>query len=603
MSMLRKGQIGLWCVVALVGGAACQDDPAVQPAAGDACATIDTEVEGSFDALSKLVAIETYRTENFENEETVVANMQKIYDDLNAQAQQFNAEQKTHKLEPWEWKKESGSASEPKYFWVFGFRLGKGPRKIALSAHFDTVSPGDTSLWEPFKLTKTMDRTDAGGEQEFWMGRGAIDDKGPALSLFQVIKAIARTYDGSPLLDDITVELIFDTSEETSFSMSQYLAENPQAEADMAVIFDAFWSIRAEKGIERPVFTLPRETPITTGVWIDALNTPSGPTNQIADRAEAIIRSDSQVGLQDLAQKIEAMYTNHPFDDPSYKRAKLTVDTSGMPAEFKLITEVAGAQHGSAPQENRADGANPLVSLTNFLAALAETKVLADNDISRMCRFIKSTWGTKVFGESHPDLLERHDEVFTEGNGTTYALTRFYTEPEPGSITLKVDIRYAIGHHSAPWDGKSEGLLCGDQSKFNGIFSQLVNEFNAGSGGPPISFTSATKAAPDIRRTDGPSFTAISNAYEDATGKPSPALAIGGGTDAKGNVKFIAAGALFDAKLGAPINFHGLKEAAPVRDLGKSAKIICSIVDREIQHAKDDHPEPVANMCKSPSQP
>lgn len=584
--------------MAFVCGAACQGKPEEPPpAVVDACANVEAEFQGSFDALAKLVAVETYRADQFANEEALIASMQSIEDDLKAQVQQFNEGQKTHKIEAWEWKKERGQAAAPKYWWVFGFRLGKGPRKIALSTHLDTVPPGDTSLWEPFKLKKTTGKTEHGGEQEFWMGRGAIDDKGPALGTFLALKALARAYDGSPLLDDITVELIFDTSEETSLSVSQYIEENPAEEADMALIFDAFWTVRAEKGIERPVFTLPREAPPTTGVWIASLNTPAGPANQIADRAEAVIRSDAEASLTDLAAKIAAMYEGHPFDDPAYRRAKLTVDTSGMPAELKLITEVAGAQHGSAPQENRAEGANPLVSLANFLGALAEEKVLVDNDVARMCRLVKDTWGTKVFGESHPELLERHDEVFGEGNGTTYAVTRFFTEPEPGTISLKVDIRYAAGHYAEPWDGKSEGLLCGGNSKFSDIFAQLVDGFNATSGGAPISFTTKTASAPDIRRTDGPAFSAVSSAYQDIVGEPSPAVAIGGGTDAKGLVKFIAAGPLFDTNFGAPINYHGLNEAAPVRDLAQSTKILCGIVDRQIQHAKDEHTEPVANTC------
>ncbi|XYI00139.1 M20/M25/M40 family metallo-hydrolase [Sorangium sp. So ce1128] len=595
----RAGWIG---VAALAYVASCQEDGPVNPvpvAAAPACAGVGAEFEASFDALARLVAAETYRAEQFANEERFVASMQSIADDLNAQAQQFNEGQKTHKIEPWEWKVESGNPAEPRYYWVFGFRLGKGPRKISLNTHFDTVSPGDTDVWEPFKLTRGTGETKHGGAQDLWVGRGAIDDKGPALATFLVLKDIARAYDGSPLLDDITVELIFDTTEEIGgMSMRRYREENAEEAADLEVIFDTFWSVRAEKGIERPVFTLPREAPPAAGVWIESLNTPSGPVNQIPDRAEAILRSDSPAQLEELAQHIEKDYADHPFDDPSYRRAKLTVDTSGLPDELKLTTEVAGAQHASVPQENRAEGANPLVSLTNFLGALSEAEVLADNDVARMCRFIKSTWGTKTFGETHPDLLERHDQVFTEGNGTTYALTRLYTEPEPGAITLSLDVRYAIGHHGQPWDGESEGLLCGAESEFAGIFAQIVDEFNATSDGAPVSFETVTRVAPDIRRVDGPTFSRISSAFEEVTGEPAPAVAMGAGTDAKAYVKAIAAGALFDTNFGAPVNYHGIREAAPVRDLALSTKILCNVVDREIRLAKEQHLEPVAGTCE-----
>lgn len=604
MRLSRLVHVG-WIVVAALAYGACQGDDALNPApsaAAPACAHVDAEFEASFDALARLVAAETYRAEQFANEDAFVTSMQAIVDDLRAQAQQFNEGQKTHRIEPWEWKVESGNAAEPRYYWVFGFRLGNGPRKISLNTHFDTVSPGDTDVWEPFVLTKSRGATKHGGEQDLWVGRGAIDDKGPALATFLVLKDIARAYDGSPLLDDITVELIFDTTEEIgAMSMRRYREENAEEAADLEIIFDTFWAVRAEKGIERPVFTLPREAPPTAGVWIDSLNTPSGPVNQLPDRAEAILRSDSPAALEELALHIEADYADHPFDDPSYRRAELTVDTSGLPDALKLTTLVAGAQHASVPQENRANGANPLVSLTNFLGALAEEEVIVDNDVARMCRFIRSTWGTRTFGEAHPELLERHDEVFTEGNGTTYALTRLYTEPEPGAITLNLDIRYAIGHHSQPWDGESEGLLCGDASEFAGIFGQIVDEFNATSGGAPITFETATRIAPDIRRVDGPTFSRISSAFEEVTGEPAPAVAMGAGTDAKAYVKAIAAGALFDTTFGAPVNYHGIREAAPVRDLALSTKILCSVVDREIKQAKEEHPEPVAGVCDASS--
>ena len=591
MSMDRRNWMRLSCLAALTMAGACGDDTdsGMDPPAGsDACANIEAEIEGSFDSLAEMVAIETYRSENFANEEVLIANMQTLYGNLQGQVQEFNEGQKTHKLELTEWRKESGIPDEPKYWWVFGIRLGKGPYKIALSTHLDTVSPGDASQWEPFTLKKETHDTPEASQQEFWVGRGAIDDKGPALSTLQVLKKIARSYDGNPLLDDISVELIFDTSEETSMSMPHYLEANPEAQPDLAVIYDASWCVRAEKGIERPVFTMQRDTPPTAGVWIESLNTPPGPTNQIADRAEAIIRSDSQAQLEQLASEISETYENHPFDDPSYRRATLTVDTSGMPTQLKLITEVAGAQHGSTPEENRAEGANPLVSLTNFLAGLVETNVLVDNDVGRTCKFVKWMWGTKVFGENHADELERHDDVFENGNGTTYAVTRLSTdEASSGAITLRVDIRYAIGHHSHPWDGQTEGFLEGEESTFGDIFTALLDEFNATSTGPAITVETRTVDRPDIRLPEGPTFSRISKAYENVMGEPCPARAIGGGTDAKGQVNFLAAGPLFNDLSGPPINYHGINEGAPVRDLAKSANILCRLVDQEIQHGAE----------------
>jgi succinyl-diaminopimelate desuccinylase len=58
-------------------------------------------------------------------------------------------------------------------------------------------------------------------------------------------------------------------------------------------------------------------------------------------------------------------------------------------------------------------------------------------------------------------------------------------------------------------------------------------------------------------------------------------LAIGGGTDAKGKPQLVAAGALFTSDLGAPINYQGIDEGAPIIDLVNSQKILISLLREE----------------------
>jgi len=90
---------------------------------------------------------------------------------------------------------------------------------------------------------------------------------------------------------------------------------------------------------------------------------------------------------------------------------------------------------------------------------------------------MKWAWGINTFGEDHPDLLERHDDIFKKGNGTTYALTKFVTDKNKNQARLEIDIRYALYHHREYWDGKTWGTLKGD-SQFKNIFATLVSHFN-----------------------------------------------------------------------------------------------------------------------------
>ena len=58
-------------------------------------------------------------------------------------------------------------------------------------------------------------------------------------------------------------------------------------------------------------------------------------------------------------------------------------------------------------------------------------------------------------------------------------------------------------------------------------------------------------------------------------------LAIDGGTDAKGKPQLVVAGALFTSDLGAPINYQGIDEGAPIIDLVNSQKILISLLREE----------------------
>jgi succinyl-diaminopimelate desuccinylase len=550
--------------------------------------------EELFTELSKWVEIKTYRGSDL-TEEQVRKNLEALRDQVNAMAVEFNATQTNLKFEKFEWSTPNPDYKEgsgnPKKFWVFGFTLGTGKRKIALCTHMDTVPPGLESDWttDPFVLTRANE--DYNGEnQPFFMGRGAIDDKGPGVIAFHVLKAIAKKYDGRGIPNDITIQLIYDTSEETEMSVGKYLDANPDQKPELGVIYDASWTVRAEKGIERPVFTVSSSNQLTPeGLWIETLNTPKGPTNQIPDQATAIIKSNSLSKLVTFANTVADTYKNFQFDDPNYQRAEMKISKLDPENQtVTLTTYVSGAQHGSAPDSNRKNGANPLVSLTNFLGGLVQQNVLELNEISFMCKFIKWTWGTMVFGETHPEQLNRNDDIFMEGNGTTYALTRLYTDPcnfptgTPAGkkAWLGLDIRYAIGHNSYPWDHETEGLLPGT-SIFQEKFEKLVDEFNDQKP-MKIEFTTKTVETPDIRLVTGASFEKISRAYEQVMGEKTVAYAIGGGTDAKGKNNFIAAGALFTNEMGPPINYHGIDEGAPVNDLLAGAKILYRLLENEI---------------------
>ena len=550
--------------------------------------------------LDFLIGKETWRDPTESGREgIVIKNMGAIKDFLDARVEKFNASQQKIKLHGFEWKQDRDTSDPMNEYWLFGYRIGSDKpdaTRISLLTHMDTVAPGEPTDWEtkePFVVHEIDKEYNDEPTTKFLVARGSIDDKGPGVVVLSVLRAVAKRYDNEGFPEGLAFEVLFDTSEETDMATPHYLNDTSDKEyrkPTMGIVYDASWCVRAEKGIEGPAFTLPRQADPVSGLWIYTLDSEAGPSNQIPATATAVIRAKSAKLARLFKATVMKKYMKYKFDDPNYRRAALEqVNISGT--SVTLVTRGSGAQHGSAPQENRANGSNPLVSLVNFLAYLVYEEKhylkFEPNSVSRMAQFMKWGWGTKVFGEYHPDLLQRDDWVFEgaegdEGNGTTWALTKLVTSEN--SITLDIDVRYAIGHHKTGYTG-SEGLLEG-QSYFGEIIPQLVNRFHEKNPGEAITMTTAFRYAPDIRAISNPNYIKLNNAYKDIIGSDCPRLAIGGGTDAKGNNELIAAGALFTDNLGPPINYHGIDEGAPFTDLEKGFSILYQLMVNEINEVK-----------------
>ncbi|MBU2709868.1 M20/M25/M40 family metallo-hydrolase [Zooshikella harenae] len=578
--MLNKRQLKVtFLATTLAAMAGCSQNPTHQQILPE---TIKKNplAEAIIKDTNALVAIPSYRSEGRSSHE-VQQSFSKIKSVLDQRIEGFNQQQQHLKIQGFEWQKSRADQPGDPYR-LFGYRLGNGPEKLSFITHLDTVAPGGMD-WQPFQ-PRIEQRELHQTSQPFLVGRGAVDNKGPAMATLNILQQLAKDYDATPAtLNNMTLEVWFDTSEETDMATPKFLAENPQALPDLGIVFDASWCIRAEKGIERPQFFTTLGTTPKQGIWIHSINTPrDSPTNQIPSETVTILQSNAPKALDDLANQIQSDYQHYAFDDPEYHRAPMTV-TRISSTQLKLTTSVIGAQHGSVPYANRKKGANPLVSITNFLAHLADNGTLQKNGLSQLSQFVAWTWGTKVFGEHHPTLLQKQDKIFT--TGTTYAITRLQTEPTNNKATLAVDIRYAVGHQDKPWDGKTFGLLPG-KSQFQTVFTQLTQAFNKQHLGSKISFNTSTRVTPDIRDTESPNFQLVNNAYRKVMGEDCPAHAIGGGTDAKGFLPLIAAGPMLGGIAGPPVNYHGINEAVPLEMLLQSTTILYELAKEKILNSQ-----------------
>lgn len=516
-------------------------------------------------------------------------------------ALEFNDTQSTVKFSHFQWVQDQSDTSyfnptkqqvlDSKYY-LLGLRLGpeNARYKVAMICHLDTVPASEDSGWKPFDPFVDHSLEYPAGNtspQDFLVGRGCVDDKGPAIIALIVARALAKKYDNTDTFNDVALEILFDGSEETDMATPNYL-HDPKARApDFGIVFDAMWCVRAEKGGDRPHFEAPAVTPPPSGLYVESVITnPDNSSNTIPDWAEAEIRGD-QAALEQFATSVKSMYESFTFDTDDYRRAEMLDPEPPQDGVLKIRTLVMGAQHGSSPDENRDFGANPLVSLANFLAGLNKDGIVGATAASTMCRLVEWMWGTQVYGEKHRDELYGFDDIFLDGNGTTYAVTKMAVE-ESGAISLEVDIRYAIAHHETQWDGENEGFLDGDQSVLHGRFDELCSQFNAEMSNMPnvaqtVPAEKMTLFVPDVRIPDkNENYQKIEQAFYDIMHRQPPRLAIGGGTDAKGVLSLLAVGPLFGMTMGPPVNYHGISEGAPIADMKKSTEILERVMELEV---------------------
>lgn len=541
------------------------------------------------DVATTWIAAPTWRGQP-DGEAATVAALAAVADDLDARVAAWNAATPArHALSPFRWR----DPDRPGDMHVFGASLGAGARRLVLLAHVDTVGPIDDD-WQPFDARLVVEPW-RDRDELLLRGRGAVDDKGPAAMALLLLEGLRGVLADSTALDAVRFEVAFDTAEETSMILPAWI--DATGHPEMGVVLDSIWSVFAEKGNESSYFgTLPREDGSTgpsakpAQLALVSLATPDGPANQIPATAEAVL-AVSELGAADDLGRLEAALDLFAESWDGADRV-ITIWPAEDDATLTVFARGWGAAHGSAPDVNRAEGHNPLTCLCAFLAFCAgdpfpsgdladdpdavrlldDDGIVAATDRMVLPRFVNWCFGREVFGEQHAEALRSADEIYEDG--TTYAATRLDRRG-----VLSVDIRYALGHHATTWDRETYGKLEGG-SRFRTIWTALTDEFNAllPPESTPMGFVTSSRAGPDIKDRGHPGWISLQRAYEETMGRPSPQLAIGGGTDAKGHLELFATGPNFGETMAevfdAPVNYHGRDEAVVVRHIVDSARIV-----------------------------
>lgn len=506
-----------------------------------------------------LIRFETFRSESMSNEECC-KELFKVRTYLRDRIAEINAQLTELTLESFQWVQFGKDPNQTfsldptddecieAEYWVFGYAIGpeNASNRICIACHADVVPAQADEKWEPFDAIVKKDQDYPSGifkTTDVLVGRGATDNKGQMASSLAIARAISEVYDGTGILKDTRIEFVCDSAEETKMGVPYYTKwreqeRNGQMPFDLGVVYDGAWMIVGEKGVERPEFSVrPRPTKELLPVpplYLESLTTPEGTSvNTIADTATALIKGDTAV-LKRFYETLPSAYyrcgwKHAAIDDKTYEPSKLNYKLNEEDGVVELTTEVRGAQHGSQAAGNEA---NPLACLAYFVGGLVANGTLGVTPIGAMAHFMRWEWSMNVCGEDRPGRLFREDDLFGKGirNGTTYALTNLVKND--GKISLRLDIRYATGHHPGGWKpGDEEGLLNPDKkSLLEEYFNLETDEFmKENPTYPRIHLASSiTKYPPDVRNADtNRSCQILRDAFHEEMGKYPPNVATG----------------------------------------------------------------------------
>lgn len=357
---------------------------------------------------------------------------------------------------------------------------------MGILLHLDVVPEGSGWKHEPF-----------GGEIEDGKiyGRGALDDKGPAIATFYALK-ILKDLGYQPAKG---IRLILGLDEETGWSgMDYYLAR--EAPPDFGFTPDAeFPVIRGEKGIL--VFDIVKKLSKTIGLerGLELRSLKGGQAaNMVADSARALLFHKDSTYYEVLKGRIKEYNEN--------REMKIGSRLCGKSIE---ITTTGVSAHGARPEK----GVNAISQIMEFLSTL----VFAEDDINDFIEFYQKHIGFDLTG----NLL---GVGFSDKESGSLILNIGKANINTKEARVTVNIRYPV---TLQEDLFYETLMETLSPYDLGIIKTMIQK--------PIYFSE-----------DNPLIQKLMAIYQEHTGDlENKAAIIGGGTYARAMNNFVAFGPAF----------------------------------------------------------
>lgn len=315
--------------------------------------------------------------------------------------------------------------------------FGEG-KEFAILAHLDVVPAGSGWNYPPFGGVINDDISDGGVEGTKIWGRGAMDDKTPAIVCLYALKALKD----EGVIPKRKIKLIVGCNEEAGWKCIEHYNQVAQMPEEGFTPDANFPVIYAEKGILHFTASFPiNEAPMSQ------LNAGER-VNMVCDSAMAILTRKAAENL---------VYYENPI-----KGTRLSYDNT-----TSILRAYGKSAHGSTPEL----GANALQALLYFFSTFH-----ADFKKAYECLFDDVT-GLKSLEDETGKLTVSPDvAIFKDGVLKITTDIRFPATLPLEVVTAKLDefgVEYAIDNYQAPLYNDPNGKLI---STLVGVYNKITGK-------------------------------------------------------------------------------------------------------------------------------
>ncbi len=392
--------------------------------------------------------------------------------------------------------------------------IGNGEKILGILCHLDVVPAADGWNTDPFTLTEKDGKL---------IGRGAEDDKGPAVAAIYAVAAVKEAVKDLPC----RIRIIFGCDEESGWGCMDYYLKHDEI-PDMAFTPDAEYPvIITEKGIAH--FEL--STNLLSGEYQLYIQSGLRP-NMVPTKAMATVIGD--------ISRLEPALKEYPLD-----LSRISYQIQG---NTLTINSVGVGAHGSTPEL----GVNAMFEMFKLLNAL------------NLCG-------------DQGEFVKKFIDLFvdkTDGSGANLKLS----DEISGNLTLNVGMCY-IGKNDVYANMTDDACKIVIDVRYP-VSCNLTDIALRLQQAIPDTWESSVEhhQAPHHVDTSSPLVTTLMEVYNKYTGKNDTPIAIGGGTYARAfPKKAVAFGVNFPGK---PGTAHQANEFIEADDLFISAKMFAAAIEK-----------------------